>query len=380
MQSGDRTEEAPRRQKGRPVGRRARAAEAQRLGRAQRLYDDGAFAAADTLFAQVLARNPAHPGALRGRAAAAASCAETASADHSGKVANDLNEIADQCYAGGLYEAALDCYRRALDLAPDKSDAVWGMAECYASLDKVGRAITWYRRYLDFVPGEPEALHMLAALGDRPPPGRASDGYVTAYFDRFAEDFDQQLVDELDYQVPRLLYDAVAPCLGDTGLQLDILDLGCGTGLSGRLFRRHANRLDGVDLSPVMLDRARQRGVYDALTAGEISAHLMDLTHQYDVLLAGDVLAYFGRLSGLFRGIVRAAREGALFAFSVEAQPRSGYRLTPSGRYAHGRRYISRLAAAAGLREVSVTREQLRYEYGEPVMGDIWVFERLPLV
>jgi len=219
---------------------------------------------------------------------------------------------------------------------------------------------------------------MLAALGDRPSPGRASDGYVTAYFDRFAEDFDHQLVDELDYQVPQLLYDAVAPCINDAGLQLDILDLGCGTGLSGSLFKRHANRLDGVDLSPVMLERARDRGMYDALVACEISNHLMGLTHRYDVLVAGDVLAYFGRLSALFRGVARASREGALFAFSVETHHPTGYQLTPSGRYAHSLRYISRLAGAAGLREVSVCREQLRYEYGEPVMGDIWVFERLP--
>ncbi len=361
-------------------GRRARAIEAQRLGRAQRLYDAGAFAAADTLYAQILARNPAHLVALRGRAAAATSRSESALTDNSGTLADDLSAIADQCYARGLYAAAQGCYRRVLDLAPDRSDAVWGVAECHASQDEADRAIAWYRRYLDLVPDEPEALHMLAALGDRPPPGRASDGFVTAYFDRFAEDFDHQLVDELDYQVPQLLYDAVAPCINEAALQLDRLDLGCGTGLSGCLFRRHANRLDGVDLSPVMLERGRERGVYDALTVGEISAHLMGLTHQYDVLLAGDVLAYFGRLSGLFRGIARAAREGALFAFSVEARRRSGYRLTPSGRYAHGRCYITRLAVAAGLREVSVTREQLRYEYGEPVMGDIWVLERLPVV
>ena len=362
----------------RPRGRRARAAEAQRLGRAQRLYDEGAFAAADSLFAQILARNPVHQAALLGRAAAVTSRAASGLTGNSGKLADNLSAIADQCYARGFYAVAQGCYQRVLDIAPDSSDAVWGVAECHASQDEVDRAIAWYRRYLDLVPDEPEALHMLAALGARPPPGRASDGYVTAYFDRFAEDFDHQLVDELDYQVPRLLYDAVEPCINQASLQLDILDLGCGDGLSGSLFRRHANRLDGVDLSPDMLERARERGVYDALTAGEISAHLLGITHQYDVLIAGDVLAYFGRLSGLFRGIANATREGALFAFSVEVQRRSGYRLTPSGRYAHGRRYITRLATAAGLREISVTREQLRYEYGEPVMGDIWVFERLP--
>lgn len=370
-------EHTPQRQH-RRLSRRARAAEAQRLGRAQRLCDDGAFAAADALYARILDRNPTHLAALRGRAAAATSLARTAPVVDNDKLSDDLGDIADRCCLRGLYETALGCYERLLDRAPDRSDAVWGIAECHASLDDAARAVTWYERYLELFPDEPEALHMLAALGARPAPERASDGYVAAYFDRFAEDFDHQLVDELDYQVPRLLYDAVAPLIDDATLRIDILDLGCGTGLSGSLFRRHASRLDGIDLSPAMVRRAGERGCYDSLTVGEISAHLTGLDRPYDLLIAGDVLAYFGRLSGLFRGVARAAREGALFAFSVEARPRAGYRLTPSGRYAHGRRYVSRLAAAAGLRAVSVTREQLRYEYGEPVMGDIWVFERLP--
>lgn len=358
------------------MGRRARKAGAQRLARAKRLFEDGAFAAADALYEQILARNPGDLTALGGRAEAVLARSRTISISGGEGVADDICEIADQCYARGLYQAARRCYQRVLDLLPDRSDAVWGVAECYASEDHVERAIIWYRRYLELVPDEPEALHMLAALGDRPPPGRASDGYIAAYFDRFAEDFERQLVEELDYRVPQLLYDAVAPCLGDGSEQLDILDLGCGTGLSGRLFKRHANRLDGVDLSPAMLDRARRQGVYDDLVADEISAYLKGRQRQYDVLIAGDVLAYFGRLAGLFRGIAHAASDGALFAFSVEAVPGSGFRLTPSGRYAHSRRYITRLATVAALRAVSVTREQLRYEYGEPVMGDVWVFEK----
>lgn len=374
MQNGSQTAENPRR----PRSRRTRVTEARRLGQAQRLFSDGAYAAADALYVQVLTGNPANLPALRGRAASIAACSRSIRTKNNDKLVDLLNDVADQCYVRGLYAPALDCYRRVLDLDDDRSDAVWGIAECFASQDDVDQAVIWYRRYLDCVPDEPEALHMLAALGDRPSPDRASDGYVTAYFDRFAEDFDHQLIDQLDYQVPQLLYDAVAPCVDGAGVQLDILDLGCGTGLSGQLFRCHAARLDGVDLSSDMLDRARDRNVYDNLAVGEIASYLAGLSRQYDILIAGDVLAYFGRLSGLFRGVARVTREGALFAFSVETLARSGYRLTPSGRYAHGRTYISRLAAAAGLREVSVTCEQLRYEYGEPVLGDIWVFEKLP--
>ena len=44
---------------------------------------------------------------------------------------------------------------------------------------------------------------------------------------------------------------------------LTIVDAGCGTGLIGVELARHGYRtIDGVDLSPAMVERARQRNVY----------------------------------------------------------------------------------------------------------------------
>lgn len=377
MRAGDsHSSETPRR-----LGRRARSAEARSFARAERLREDGAFAAADTLYRQILDRNPVHLAALRGRAQTSEALGDVVASraiadDARDQEATNLCNIADQCYARSLYEQALTCYRKAVALAPDRSDAVWGLAECHASLDENDHAIRCYRRYLELEPDEPEALHMLAALGDRPPPRRADDGYVAGLFDRFAEDFDDQLLRELDYQVPEHLFDALAPILGDPAAILDILDLGCGTGLSGQLLRHHARRLDGVDLSAGMLREARSRAVYDSLTEAEITHHLMAGNVHYDVVMAGDVLGYFGALSAVFRGVTRILRDGSLFAFSVECHEGPGYRLTQSGRYVHSRRYIRRLASAAGLQELSVTTETLRFEYGEGVEGDIWVLEK----
>ncbi|MEX0749241.1 MAG: lysyl oxidase family protein, partial [Dehalococcoidia bacterium] len=47
--------------------------------------------------------------------------------------------------------------------------------------------------------------HMVAALGGAPRPPRAPDAYVRVMFDDFAEDFDRQLLEDLDYRVPPLL-------------------------------------------------------------------------------------------------------------------------------------------------------------------------------
>lgn len=49
---------------------------------------------------------------------------------------------------------------------------------------------------------------------------------------------------------------------------LDILDLGCGTGLIGSWFKDYGRRIVGVDISSVMLDMATKKGCYHELRKG----------------------------------------------------------------------------------------------------------------
>jgi predicted TPR repeat methyltransferase len=52
------------------------------------------------------------------------------------------------------------------------------------------------------------------------------------------------------------------------------IDLGCGTGLMGPLLRPYVGRLEGVDLSAGMVQKAKDRGCYDKLDVGELVACL----------------------------------------------------------------------------------------------------------
>jgi predicted TPR repeat methyltransferase len=103
------------------------------------------------------------------------------------------------------------------------------------------------------------AQHMLAALKGHTT-AAAPTGYVVGLFDGCAAYFDRHLVDELGYQVPQGLHRAVSQLVGPDRQGLDVMDLGCGTGLCGPLFRDMAGTLVGVDLSPGMLAVASQLG------------------------------------------------------------------------------------------------------------------------
>ncbi|EFL24205.1 conserved hypothetical protein [Streptomyces himastatinicus ATCC 53653] len=51
-------------------------------------------------------------------------------------------------------------------------------------------------------------------------------------------------------------------------------DLGCGTGRTATWLRRNGvPAIDGVDLTPEMLDRARARGVHDRLIEPRAAVH-----------------------------------------------------------------------------------------------------------
>lgn len=86
-------------------------------------------------------------------------------------------------------------------------------------------------------PGDPIARHMAAALDAAEAPTRASDEYVKATFDNFAPTFDQQLVEKLGYRGPEIVGEAIATLIPSPGGTLDVLDIGCGTGLCGPILR-----------------------------------------------------------------------------------------------------------------------------------------------
>jgi predicted TPR repeat methyltransferase len=226
---------------------------------------------------------------------------------------------------------------------------------------------------------------MLAAMGGARTPERASDGYVRATFDDFAESFDRNL-EELGYRAPQILFEAVTQSQALSRKQgLEILDLGCGTGLCGSLFRPVARRLVGVDLSPGMLSKAAIRAVYDQLNCGELTQWLSECGQRFDVAIAADVLCYFGELTTAFRNVRKVLQPGGLFACTLEkstdepaasSAERAPFILRPHGRYQHDAGYVEASLEESRLALVSMTTGVLRYERRDAVPGLVTIAQR----
>ena len=218
----------------------------------------------------------------------------------------------------GQILAAFVCQHHATSLASEDSAAWSNLAELAHILGRREDARDAYERFLVLCPNDAEITHILASLRDEAPPPRAPDRCIRQLYARFAEFYEENMCGELDYRAPYLLSIAIREALGDREF-LNVLDLGCGTGLIAEHIRPLANHLTGIDLSPEMVTRAQASKLYDVLEVMEITEWLRrDDTPRFDLILACDTLIYFGDLRQVIVPAASRIENGGLLAFTVE--------------------------------------------------------------
>lgn len=240
--------------------------------------------------------------------------------------------------------------------------------------DKRDEAIASYRDYLRLDPADTLGAGIrLSILGATSMPDILPRRYVEYLFDQYAPSFEKCLVENLEYDVPNIMSSTIFDCrCGPYGR---VLDLGCGTGLSGEPFQEHSDRIDGVDISQGMLDIARDKGIYDALHIADVAEFIKADTSSYDLILCAEVLIYIGRCEALFMDVVNRLTDNGLFSFSIQ-EADGDVVLGPDHRYSHGGQYVEGCLEAAGMSIVSSQQAILRKEDGVSVQGIIFVCEK----
>ena len=344
------------------------------------LRSAGSDDAAASAYERALAADPASIEAFfglleLGRIIELEACARSA-AEVAGDDPRPRFALANTLLEEGRDDAAREAFDRAVELDPRYRHRHLHVGTRLAMRKRPERAARMYRWGLRLNPADPPLSHMLAALEGESSGAAAPAGYVADFFDSFADSFEQTLVERLDYQGPRLVVDALRRWLPASGPpDLTILDAGCGTGLCGPLLRPLARRLVGIDLSAGMLEHARASGAYDELHQADLVDAMSTTPATYDVIVAVDVLIYFGELDELFRAAAHALRPGGLMAVTVEQDRGAGYVLRSTGRYAHSEDYLRGSAADAGLVPLDRSECTLRLEYGKPVAGLVSVLQ-----
>lgn len=270
-----------------------------------------------------------------------------------------------------LYDEARSAFEKAAELAPADTKPFKEIAKVLYKAGNKKEAVKTLERVLDRNPEDEIARHMIASFGGVETPERASDLYVTETFDNFAASFDESLA-RLKCIAPQLVSDELIR-LTSSDRKIDILDIGCGTGLCGPIVKPLASILVGVDLSPGMLQKARQRDTYDSLHEAELTEFMLKSDVTYDAVICVDTFVYFGKLEEAFVAAESILNAGGHLIFTVERHTRDecsdDYRLHHHGRYSHIDEYLQRALAATGLLVQSLTPVIPRTEFGEPVSG-----------
>ena len=274
---------------------------------------------------------------------------------------------------------AVDLLRETLARHPGFAPACEMLGLQLGHLGESEEALHHLERYLELAGPEAEAGEaglMLARLRGGALPERYPVAPLLANYERKAANWD------LDVERPGNEF--LGPRHVRSWLQahvrlpgaLRIVDLGCGTGLSGPDLRPLASRLVGVDLSQHMLDRARDRQCYDELVRADLVEFLSSRPAAFDLAVASGVFILIGDLAGLLAALHEALGIDGRAVFTAYRAERADIEVRHNLHFAHHPDYLQRAAAAAGFGVESLADCVHEYEHGQPQPGLLVVLRR----
>lgn len=277
---------------------------------------------------------------------------------------------------------------------------------------------------------------------------KSDDSYVASVFDNLASVFEEKLTVHLQYDAPWILCRMITDLTSSIDTQSiksawRILDLGCGSGLCGKVFqpffvpsghtqakdtltiadacRRDGSVLIGVDISSKMIEICHTLSLYHSLHCLDLISTLQQCLSvpseqriPFDMVIAADTFVYVGALGEVFHLTAQVLKADGLFAFSTEdlesspmllalntdigseevsksvseisefeiegAVPGWGARLLSSARFGHSNSYITALCQRYGFEVIGHEVKTLRTEETKPLPGNMFVLRKLPII
>ena len=136
-----------------------------------------------------------------------------------------------------------------------------------------------------------------------------------AFYEKFSKVYDQGFAESLGYVSPREIASRFRKSYNGDG---PVLDIGAGTGLLGDHLRDFV--IDGIDISPAMLEKARLKDCYRNLMVGDLTAELSLAPNQYDGLISCGTFTHGHVGPKCLTELLRVAKPDALFCVGVIAE------------------------------------------------------------
>ncbi len=280
---------------------------------------------------------------------------------------------------------AIECLEKAFELDPSNIETGRQLAQALRHVGRTDECELVCKKILEVDPDNAEALFFQNAFSkqknnetlDRVPAEVTRQMYKGK---NIGKKFDQNLKYAFEYKAPDVLNDAVREAIDhDLSVnKIDILELGCGSGLCGSRFVDIANSLIGTDISPDMLEAAKDKQAYTELYEADLIDALDKYQASMDLIIAMDVLCYFGDLTDIFKRCHEALGEKGIFAFSV-VKPKTDavWELQVQGHFVHSLEHLQQVGEKTGFKQIFAEELPLRRELDEDQYGYVCLYQKI---
>ncbi|MGA9666747.1 MAG: tetratricopeptide repeat protein [Gallionella sp.] len=271
------------------------------------------------------------------------------------------------------FQDAIENFRKALELSPSFKEAFEGLGICYSELGDREQAIACFNRYLEFDPSDNSEVKLrLARLNAGEIPMQYPVAAMLTTYEKKAQNWDSDIQRPgKEFLGPKHVLEALEELKLPQARQMDVLDIGCGTGLCGEYLRHYARNLEGVDLSPHMLALAQKKGYYDKLECADAISYMHGSERKFNLIIASGVLILFGDLMPVFQAAARLLIPGGHFVFTLYRSESEAVMVRHNLHFAHSEAYIRETAEAAELQPALLVKKVHEFDFGEPQPG--WI-------
>ena len=260
----------------------------------------------------------------------------------------------------GKADDAIASYRAAVAINPEFWDAHYNLGRVLMSEARSDDAVVSFQQVLKFATGDDRvgAELALAHLGVLDPPTSTPASYIKTYYQSRAHSWSNAVWDENAGRYNG--YEIISNILNlaESGRDdLAILDAGCGTGTLGPLLRPFARHLEGIDLSPDMVEQARKKELYDTLIEDDLEHYLSDGYRQFDTVVSAAVLVHFSKLDQILAKFYRILKAPGTLALTLFVDNDcEKFSVNAAGFFSHNPAYAIQAAADAGFALIAQDR------------------------
>ncbi len=273
------------------------------------------------------------------------------------------------------HDKALEYFKATLNEQENHLAALLNLANIYLNINDQDSAILTYEQLLKHHPHHEEAIFTLNSLQGKDTPAQMPQPFVGQLFDQYANHYDEHLTKTLLYQAPQRLLELLCSNIHPASNSLAILDIGCGSGLMGDVMKGYIDFIDGIDLSEAMMHQCKAKHLYRTVRQGDFT-HL-DITSDYTLAVAADVLPYIGDLEPFFTRAYNCLKQGGHFLFTAEKNyDNDSYFLHSHIRYAHHPTYITNCLHQSGFELIADENAILRQQNGQDLHGHIYLAKK----